>query len=79
MNIFKAVSSPRIHHQLIPEEIYFEDYAINSDVKNKLETIGHSLKRRNMIGWVNAILVTQEEKFYYGMSDPRGYGLAEGY
>jgi len=79
MNIFKAVSSPRIHHQLIPEEIYFEDYAINSDVKNKLEILGHSLKRRNMIGWVNAILVDQEEKFYYGMSDPRGYGLAEGY
>jgi gamma-glutamyltranspeptidase/glutathione hydrolase len=79
MNIFKAVSSPRIHHQLIPEEIYFEDYAINSDVKNKLETIGHSLKKRNMIGWVNAILVDQDEKFYYGMSDPRGYGLAKGY
>ncbi len=79
MNIFKAVSFPRIHHQLIPEEVYFEDYAINDDVKSKLEAFGHNFRRRNMIGWVNAILVDDVNKFYFGMTDPRGYGLAEGY
>ncbi len=79
MNIFKAVSFPRIHHQLIPEEVYFEDYAINDDVKSKLEAFGHNFRKRNMIGWVNAILVDDVNKFYFGMTDPRGYGLAEGY
>lgn len=79
MNLFKAVSSPRIHHQLIPEEVYYEDYSISSDVKIKLESMGHQFKKRNMIGWINAILVDEVNKFYFGMSDPRGYGLAEGY
>lgn len=79
MNIFNAVSFPRIHHQLIPEEVYFEDYAINDDVKSKLQAFGHNFRKRYMIGWVNAILVDDVNKFYFGMTDPRGYGLAEGY
>ncbi len=79
MNIFKAVSFPRIHHQLLPEEVYFEDYALTNDVKTKLETMGHTFKKRNMIGWINAILIDDVNKFYFGMTDPRGYGLAEGY
>lgn len=79
MNIFKAVSFPRIHHQLIPDEVYYEDYALSEDVKVKLESFGHFFKKRNTIGWINAILVDEENQFYYGMTDPRGYGLAEGY
>lgn len=79
MNIFSAVSFPRIHHQLIPEEVYFEDYAINDDVKSKLQAFGHNFRKRNMIGWVNAVLVDDVNKFFFGMTDPRGYGLAEGY
>ncbi len=79
MNIFKAVSFPRIHHQLIPDDVYYEDYALSEDVKKKLESYGHTFKKRNTIGWINAILVDEENQFYYGMTDPRGYGLAEGY
>lgn len=79
MNLFKAVSFPRIHHQWIPDEVYYEDYAIPIDLRKTLEDFGHKFKKRNMIGWVNAILVDTKNKFYYGMTDPRGYGLAEGY
>lgn len=79
MNLFKAVSFPRIHHQWIPDEVYYEDYAIPIDSRKTLEDFGHKFKKRNMIGWVNAILVDTKNKFYYGMTDPRGYGLAEGY
>ncbi len=79
MDLFRAVSFPRIHHQFIPEEVYYEDYALSEDVIHKLEGYGHKFKKRNFIGWVNAILVDQENKLFYGISDPRGYGLAMGY
>ncbi len=79
MNILQAVSMPRIHHQLIPDDIFYEDYAISDDTKTKLESLGHKFKSRSKIGWVNAIFYDYENNFYYGVSDPRGYGLAEGY
>jgi len=79
MDLFRAVSFPRIHHQFIPEEVYYEDYALSEDVIQKLESYGHKFKKRNYIGWINAILVDEQNKFYYGISDPRGYGLAMGY
>lgn len=79
MDLFRAVSFPRIHHQMIPDEVYFEDYALSEDVIKKLESYGHKFKKRNYIGWINAILVDDENKFYYGMTDPRGFGLAMGF
>jgi len=79
MDLFRAVSFPRIHHQFIPEEVYYEDYALSEDVIQKLESYGHKFKKRNYIGWINAVLVDEQNKFYYGISDPRGYGLAMGY
>jgi len=79
MDLFHAVSFPRIHHQYVPELVYYEDYALSEDAIKKLEEYGHQLKKRNYIGWINAIMVDEQNKFYFGMSDPRGYGLAMGY
>ena len=79
MDLFHAVSFPRIHHQYVPEVVYYEDYALSEDAIKKLEEYGHQLKKRNYIGWINAIMVDEQNKFYFGMSDPRGYGLAMGY
>jgi len=79
MDLFRAVSFPRIHHQYVPEVVYYEDYALSEDAIKKLEEYGHQLKKRNYIGWINAIMVDEQNKFYFGMSDPRGYGLAMGY
>ena len=79
MDLFQAVSFPRIHHQYVPEVVYYEDYALSEDAIKKLEEYGHQLKKRNYIGWINAIMVDEQNKFYFGMSDPRGYGLAMGY
>ena len=79
MDLFRAVSFPRIHHQYLPEDVYYEDYALSEDVIQKLESYGHRLKKRNYIGWINAIFVDVQNNFYYGMSDPRGFGLAMGY
>lgn len=79
MNLFQAVSVPRIHHQWIPEEIYYEDYSLRKDVIEKLQSLGHILKKRNFIGRVEAILIDHDNKFIYGMTDPRSSGLALGY
>ncbi len=79
MDLFRAVSFPRIHHQYVPEVVYYEDYALSEDAIKELEEYGHQLKKRNYIGWINAIMVDEQNKFYFGMSDPRGYGLAMGY
>lgn len=79
MNLFQAVSAPRIHHQWIPEEVYYEDYSLNQDVIEKLKSFGHTLKKRNFIGRVEAILIDRENEYIFGMTDPRSSGLALGY
>lgn len=79
MRLDAAVTYPRIHHQWIPPEVYFENYSISDDVLKKLESMGHVLKKRNGIGRIEAILVDYDNQFIYGVTDPRGHGLAKGY
>lgn len=42
-NIFEAVKSPRIHHQLIPNEIQFET-GFSADILRELQAKGHMVK-----------------------------------
>ncbi len=79
MNIQTANSQPRIHHQWFPDEIEYERFAISNDVKDNLIKIGHKLGNETQLGLIEAILIDPVTNIIYGSTDPRGYGLAEGY
>jgi gamma-glutamyltranspeptidase / glutathione hydrolase len=72
----KAVSSPRVHHQWLPNKLWVEAN-FTDDTKQALEKKGHAIKEvlRSFTA-VQAVVVGDR---YYGASDPRKQGQALGY
>ena len=68
MNIKKAVASPRIHHQWLPDLLLLED-GFSIDTKKLLKNKGHIIKPSRTMGSVQAII--SEEGYFYGASDTR--------
>ena len=56
MDIQSAVDAPRFHHQWKPEFIYMEKELYSESLNKSLFNMGHSIKKRNSIGHVNAIM-----------------------
>ncbi|MBI2429622.1 MAG: gamma-glutamyltransferase [Ignavibacteriales bacterium] len=80
MNIQQAIDAPRIHHQWSPDITYFEKRGLSADTIEKLKAMGHNLQeRRGTSGLAEGIIIDSKTGFYYGATDPRGYGLAAGY
>jgi len=79
MNLKNAMDAARIHHQWFPDEIQYERFALPEDVRNNLIAKGHKIGRLRGLGLVEAILIDRENGIFFGISDKRGDGLAEGY
>lgn len=83
MNIADAISSPRIHHQWLPDKIYIEQFALSNDVMNRLKEMGYQFEDANsrftILGLAEGILVDQNKNIFYGAADKRGSGAAIGY
>ncbi|TDJ52984.1 MAG: gamma-glutamyltransferase, partial [Ignavibacteria bacterium] len=83
MNIQEAVNVPRIHHQWMPDKIYFEKFAINKDAMKNLVKMGYDFSDMNdrikTIGLVNGIMIDQNNHIIYSASDSRANGSAEGF
>lgn len=79
MNILKAISQPRIHHQWLPDKIDYEEFGLASDVIENLKSYGQKIGEIRSLGRVEGIIVDSSSKIIYGATDPRGFGLAEGY
>jgi gamma-glutamyltranspeptidase/glutathione hydrolase len=77
MNIQEAVNAPRIHHQWYPDEINYEEYGLTEDVKTNLIKMGYKVGDKKILGRSECIMI--DNNYFYGASDPRGYGSAEGY
>ncbi|MSR21344.1 MAG: gamma-glutamyltransferase [Gemmatimonadetes bacterium] len=78
MNVVEAVSAPRVHHQHLPDEIYYEVDGLDAATVRALEGLGHTVVERSGIsGDVQMILV--ENGLLTGWSDPRRGGRAIGY
>ncbi|GAA5801834.1 hypothetical protein HPULCUR_007289 [Helicostylum pulchrum] len=79
-NIFDAVKAPRIHHQLIPNEVQFEtgyDATILEDLRKK----GHVLRNLEGSGVVSASQAVRRfgNGTIHAASDPRKQGVAAAY
>ncbi|MES2828285.1 MAG: gamma-glutamyltransferase [Bacteroidota bacterium] len=67
----QAVVAKKFHHQWLPDEVYVEEFALDSLTQAKLTAKGYVIKQRGGIGRVDAILKTKWG-YYQGGADPRG-------
>jgi gamma-glutamyltranspeptidase / glutathione hydrolase len=83
MNIRDAIEAPRIHHQWMPDSIFYEKGALTEAVKKELADMGYRFwdldTESRIIGIAEGIMIDRKNKIIYGASDPRGGGLAVGY
>jgi gamma-glutamyltranspeptidase/glutathione hydrolase len=79
MDLVGAVNAPRVHHQHLPDQIYYEPDGLEPATMVRLREMGHTLvERSEMSGDVQAILV-DEAGTMTAWSDPRRGGRALGY
>jgi gamma-glutamyltranspeptidase/glutathione hydrolase len=79
MNVSQAVLAPRIHHQHLPDQIFYEEGGLSDAVVAELEAMGHTVVERGGVsGDVQAILVAPDGTLT-AHSDPRRGGRAIGY
>jgi gamma-glutamyltranspeptidase/glutathione hydrolase len=83
MNIRQAIERPRIHHQWMPDSIYYEQKALTDKVRRELSAMGYNFidegADQRILGIVEGIMIDNRNKMIYGADDPRGGGLAMGY
>lgn len=79
MSLEQAVSSPRMHHQWMPDIVRYEAGAISDDAVAELREMGHKglTSSRFSIGDANSVLIG--EGYIEGMSDPRNVGGVAGF
>lgn len=77
MDIQESVNAPRIHHQWLPDQIDYETFGLTKDVIENLLNKGQKLGNERVLGRVEAIAI--ENEWYFGATDPRGFGAAVGY
>jgi gamma-glutamyltranspeptidase/glutathione hydrolase len=78
MDLETALAQPRFHHQWSPDELRLETRVADA-VQQELEKRGHRVVLVEAIGAAHAVGRTTDGKELVGVSEPRGYGKAEGW
>ena len=79
MDVLRAVTAPRFHHQWMPDKLYVERWGFSADTLNRLRQAGYNLEDREGIGECQAIALDPHTGWRFGAADPRGDGKAAGY
>ncbi|HEV8433354.1 MAG TPA: gamma-glutamyltransferase, partial [Thermoanaerobaculia bacterium] len=81
LNLQEALDAGRIHHQWLPDEIYWEVGGTNPDTRAALERMGHKFREHpnQFFSEVNAVMIEPETGLRVGAADPRRSGAAAGY
>lgn len=88
MDLHAAVAAPRFHQQWLPEATNLEEGALTSEVRGRLESMGHRFAKPQEANHLAAIIVGAPalgaepigRNRYFGVTDPRRRtGLALGY
>ena len=88
MNVVQAVHAPRVHHQHLPDLVFFEYGGLGAATTTALEALGHAVRERDpgppdayftggMSGDVQLIMAMPDGS-YTGWSDPRRGGRTLG-
>ncbi|HSJ05169.1 MAG TPA: gamma-glutamyltransferase [Longimicrobiales bacterium] len=77
MDVVAAVRSPRIHHQHLPDVLYFEHGGLTTTQVQRLRAMGHAVDARPTVG--TAPTIVRSAGVWTGAHDPRTGGLAAGF
>jgi gamma-glutamyltranspeptidase/glutathione hydrolase len=78
MTLAEAIAAPRVHHQALPDEIFYENGGLRPDVAARLLAWGHALNQREGYrGEAAGIIRTQAG--WVAVADPRSGGGSAGY
>ncbi len=79
MTMQEAVNAKKVHHQWLPDHIYYELNALDSITYSELDQMGHVLKLRDGIGRMDAILILENGLLEGAADYTRGDNTAMGY
>jgi gamma-glutamyltranspeptidase/glutathione hydrolase len=86
MDIQQAIDSPRVHHQWLPDLLYWEELGMNPDTRTRLEAMGHKFRpipgasrSPSEIGDAQGVMIDRATGMRLGASDPRLGGVPVGY
>ncbi|HKR62105.1 MAG TPA: gamma-glutamyltransferase [Thermoanaerobaculia bacterium] len=86
MTLQEAIDAPRVHHQWLPDEIYWEPRGVNPDTRAMLEKMGHAFRAipgasrsPGTLGDAHGVMVDPTTGMRMGASDPRLGGAAVGW
>jgi len=79
MDTEAAVSSPRIHHQWLPDNIRYETGAMSAEVAQQLKDMGHKGLTGSGFGIGDANSIGIQGQVLEGVSDPRTAGGVAGF
>jgi gamma-glutamyltranspeptidase/glutathione hydrolase len=71
MNVARAISAPRIHHQWPPDDTRMEAGMFSLDTIRLYEQRGHAIRETSAIGSAMAIYRDPETGILHGAADPR--------
>ncbi len=74
MDVRTAVDAPRVHHQLLPDEIEIERKGLDSITMSELAAAGHILSPQAGYFGDIQLIVRQPTGIFYGASDSRREG-----
>jgi gamma-glutamyltranspeptidase/glutathione hydrolase len=77
MPLAAAVAAPRVHHQALPDVLFFERGGLAHTAIDGLRAMGYELRERGRMGDIAAIQRTAAG--WVGVADPRRGGGAVGY
>ena len=69
MQVDKAIEAMKIHHQWLPDKIYYEKMLLSPDTRKALEAMNHELVPINRLGELMGIQVDRENNIMIGASD----------
>ncbi len=74
----QALGAPRIHHQHLPDELYYEKDGLSAPTRAALEALGHKVTERS--GYIGAApTLLRRGNAWLGAADPRSGGGAVGH
>ncbi len=78
MEVKQAIAAPRLHHQWLPDQVWFDRWGFDPLTLTELDRRGHRVQVRRPWGNANGIEVLPDGTLA-GAVDPRGEGTAAGY
>lgn len=78
MDVDRALGLGRIHHQMLPDKLWVDQWGVEPATAAALEARGHSLRRVPLWAAPNAVLVDPVTGLRTAASDPRREGVGGG-